>query len=206
MINVLRLASKSPSRRLLLETAKIPHIVVDQNADERECDWSKPVEEVVLSIAKHKMNHVLLSNGFFNNELLFVLTADTLCLNSKGAILGKPIDREDAVNMIKQSRGKNIVSSAFCISKRRWINNAWEQIDQKNQVVSTELFFDVPDSDIEWYLDNTIAEQCAGAMQVENAQAFLQSVYGSYSCIVGLPLFEVRCALQELGFFDSHSF
>ncbi len=204
MINVLRLASKSPSRRLLLETAKIPHILIEQDADEKNCDWSKPIEEVVLSIAKHKMNHVVLENGLFENELLFVLTADTLCLDPTGAILGKPIDRDDAIRMIKQSRGKNIVSSAFCLSKKRWNGKFWETIIQKEQVVSTELFFDVPDAYIAWYLDNTIAEQCAGAMQVENAQAFLQKVHGSYSCIVGLPLFEVRCALQELGFFDSN--
>ena len=78
----------------------------------------------------------------------------------------------------------------------------WKTIDQREEVVGVELFFEVPDMYIDWYLDNTIAMQCAGAMQVEKALLFLKYISGSYSAIIGLPLFELRNALEMIGFFE----
>src|SRR5579864_8294380 len=102
--NSLYFGSKSQSRRMLLEEAHIPFRVIEQNADETACDWTLPLEQLVMSIALHKMEHVMLPAGNQEEEVCFVLTADTMSHDSSGTIHGKPIDRNDAIAKIKAAR------------------------------------------------------------------------------------------------------
>ena len=58
--NILLLGSKSASRKLLLEESLIPYQVVEQEADESECDWGLQLQQLTQSIARHKMDHVVM--------------------------------------------------------------------------------------------------------------------------------------------------
>lgn len=116
---------------------------------------------------------------------------------------GKPVDRADAVNKIKQARMGSRVCTAFCLNKYEWRDGAWQLAMSRHGCVSVDYLFYIPDSLIDWYLDNSIGIGCAGAVAVEEFGAqFLQSVNGSHSGLIGLPLFEVRQALTECGFFE----
>lgn len=199
--SVLYLGSTSFSRKKLLQESKIPFVVVGQTADESACDWSMPLPQLVSSIALHKMNHVELPVGCTVGQQIFVLTADTMSSSHQGVINGKPIDRLDAIAKIKSARFGNVLCTAFCIDKKEWNGTEWTVIKRIEECVEAFLVFDVPDALIDWYLDNSLAMSCSGAIQVEDTGlSFLKEVRGSYSAIVGLPLFEVRQALQKLSF------
>ncbi len=211
--NVLYFGSKSQSRRMLLEESQIPFTVVGQNADESQCDWGLPLPQLVLSIALHKMDHVVLPDGKHEGEVCYVLTADTMSHDKMGIIHGKPVDRADAIAKIRASAQGSFLCTAFCVDRRVWRpvrrsldeggkNNVWVVDERITDVVSAEFIFYVPESWIDIYLEHTPFLDVSGGMAIEKyGNQFLKNVQGSYSTIIGLPLFEVREALEKLGFF-----
>lgn len=204
MKNILYLASQSSSRHQLLTQARINFKVIDQSANELEVDHSQPLAELVQAIALHKMNNLVLSKTAVDSKrMMFVLTADTLSQDSHGVIHGKPVNHQDAVHKIKALRGWSTVSTGFCVDKKIFKDNKWQVVERIVRVVQSECFFEIPDSWIAEYIDSTPALSAAGALIIEDFGAlFLKEIKGSYSSILGLPLFEVRQALEKLGFFD----
>ncbi len=197
----LYLASQSVSRQQLLKEANIPFELLGQSADESACDWSQPLKQVVLSISLHKMEHVVLPRGKEGDEII-VLTADTLSQNSDGIIEGKPMDQEDAIRKIKKARNGTQLYTAFCMDKKRYENNQWQNIKRIHQAVKAEYKFVVPDVWVERYLKHSLGMSCSNAIVVElYGSQFLKEVSGSYTAIVGLPMFEVREALSDLNFY-----
>jgi len=200
--NILYFGSKSQSRRMLLEESHIPFTVVSQNADESQCDWGLPLPQLVLSIALHKMDHVVLPDGTYDGEICYVLTADTMSHDKSGQIHGKPVDRADAIAKIKASAAGSFLCTAFCVDRRVWQGSTWNVDKRITDIVSAEFIFFVPDNWIDIYLEKTPYLDVSGGMAIEKyGNQFLQTVQGSYSTIIGLPLFEVREALEKLGFF-----
>lgn len=198
---ILHLASKSPSRHTLLSDSQIPFVVIGQEADEAKCDWGLPLERLVQSIASYKMEHALVSAGK-ENDICFVLTADTLSQDLDGTINGKPADRADAIAMIKRARGGSRLATAFCLDRKIYRNGAWIVEKRIEKCVTAEYIFDIPDNWIERYINATIALSASNAIAIEEYGAqFLKTVNGSYSTIVGLPMFQLREALEQLGFF-----
>ncbi|HRN77895.1 MAG TPA: Maf family protein [Candidatus Dependentiae bacterium] len=201
--NVLLLGSKSPSRQQLLRDSQIPFALIDQRADESQCDWGLSLPHVVQSIARHKMNHLILSDGKKEGEVCFVLTADTLSQSLDGTLHGKPTDRADAIAKIKDARKGARLCSAFCLEKKIWRQGTWYTQQKIEEVVHASYIFDIPDEWIDIYLERSIGMQTAGAIAVEGYGAqFLKMVDGSYPAIVGLPMFELRHALEKVGFFN----
>jgi septum formation protein len=122
--------------------------------------------------------------------------------DSKGNLHGKPKDRADAIAKLKQARHGNHLATGFCVERRRWDGLQWITEQHLEQVVTADYLFYIPDQWINYYLDTTLGLHCAGAAAVEGfGSQFLKRVNGSHSCIIGLPLFEVREALEQLGFF-----
>lgn len=115
--NILLLASSSASRQQLLREVHIPFKLVTQTADETKCDWNLPLQDVVQTIARYKMTHVLLPQGS-EGEVCYVVTADTLSVDSRGIISGKPQDRADAIKKIKAARNGMYTGTAFCLDKK----------------------------------------------------------------------------------------
>lgn len=202
MKNILYLASQSLSRQQLLSEAQIPFELLSQTADEAACDWGLPLHKLVASIALYKMEHADLS-GIDHDKEIFVLTADTLSQDGNGAIQGKPKDRADAIEKIKQARGGTRLCTGFCLDKKVWRDGAWQTVERIEEVVHARYKFIIPDEWIEIYLDKSPGLHCSNAIAVEQyGGQFLKEVQGSYSAIVGLPLYEVREALEKLGFFS----
>lgn len=201
MSNILLLASKSESRQQLLQEAKIPFKVIKQEAKEEECDWGLPLVQLVESIALHKMNDITLDKGK-EGERCFVLTADTLSQLPDGTLQGKPTDREDAIAKIKAARTGSRLATAFCLDRKIFEQGEWKMDRRIVHVVTADYFFDVPDHWIDRYLEHSRGFVASNAIAVEDYGAqFFKQMSGSYSTIVGLPMFELREALDQLEFF-----
>lgn len=201
-MSILLLASQSQSRKMLLEEAKISFELIEQNADESACDWGLALNELVAAIALHKMRHAVLPAGK-EGDIIFMLTADTLSQDSNGVIQGKPKNREDAIEKIKQARKGTRLCTAFCLDKKIMRNGEWHTQEAIHEVVHAEYLFYIPDDWIERYFEVSVALSCSNAVAVEKYGAqFVKQVRGSYSAIVGLPMYELRQALNRLGFFE----
>jgi septum formation protein len=200
-MKTLYLASTSASRKMLLAQSKIPFTIIQQSADEAACDWNLPLEQVVRNIALYKMEHALVPQGQ-ENDICYVLTADTLTLNSQGGIEGKPIDRQDAIKKLQSARNGARTGTAFCLDRRLFKHGAWHIQERVVRFVQADYQFNVPDNQLDFYLD-TIGfwGSCAIAIEDFGAQ-FLETVNGSYTTIVGLPMYELRQELTKLGFFS----
>lgn len=200
-MKTLYVASTSASRKMLLTQSKIPFTIIHQSADEAACDWNLPLEEVVRNIALYKMEHALVPQGQ-ENETCYVLTADTLTLNSKGGIEGKPIDRQDAIKKLQSARDGARTGTAFCLDRRIFRNSIWHVDARIVAFVQADYCFDVPDDRLDFYLDN-IGFLGSGAIAIEGFGAqFMRTISGSYTAVVGLPMYELREALTTLGFFS----
>ena len=200
-MNILLLASQSQSRRNLLSEAEIPFVQLEQSADEKACDWTLPLPQLVTSIAKHKMEQVIMPLAI-NGKELFVLTADTLTEDSQGAILGKPDSREHALTMLRSIRSGARVGTALCLEKKVYRFEQWQTKERIIEYVEAQCVFSVPENRLDDYLKNSSALSCSGAFTLDGYGAqFFKSLSGSYTTILGLPMCELRKALEKIGFF-----
>lgn len=202
-MKTLYLSSKSASRRMLLDQARISYQVAVQDADESKCDWGQTLPEVTKAIALYKMEQTILPAGKNDGQICFVLTADTLSEDSKGAISGKPVDEADAIEKIMTARAGMRTGTAFCLDRKIWRNDKWIVDKRIEQFVDAHYEFNVPDNWIEHYMKNVASLQATQAIAIEEYGAqFVRVINGSYTAIVGLPIYEVRVALEVLGFFN----
>jgi predicted house-cleaning NTP pyrophosphatase (Maf/HAM1 superfamily) len=120
-----------------------------------------------------------------------------------GKIQAKPIDRNDAISKIRAAREGSFLCTGFCLDKKVWQGGSWNIIERIADVISAEFIYYVPEHWLDYYLNNTPFLAVSGAIAVEKfGNQFLKRVHGSYSTIIGLPIFEVRQGLEKLGFFD----
>lgn len=208
MHNILLVGSSSASRKLLLEEAKIPFLCIGHTADEESADHSVPLKTLVSTIARLKMEHTIIPSSY-NKEYAYVLTADSLGNDAHGNVLGKPKDRQDALEKIRAINNKRSHGAVgVCIDKKiRNQQGMYQTIARKEICMESVYTFYVPETWMDRYLDNSWAMIAAGAIAVENYGAqFLKSIeQGSFSGLMGLPMYEVREALDELGFFEKQS-
>ncbi|RTL07060.1 hypothetical protein EKK58_02680 [Candidatus Dependentiae bacterium] len=204
ILDTLFLATKSKSRLSLMRLSRIKFSLLEQYADESVCDVGLTLQQQVQQIAQQKMAAVILPT-IDPNSIIFVLTADTMCQNRLGAIIGKPENRLHAHQMIKECRQGFTVSTGFCIEKKHWDGKQWTTLDHVVDVVSSQYMFDIPDKLIDYLIDTMDSMNSAGAATIEDfGMQFLHSVNGSYTNILGLPLYEIRQALCKLGFSISY--
>jgi len=204
----LYLASKSKQRQRLLHEADIPFELINQDADETKCEWGMPLQKLTESLAQLKMEHVKLSASDNYNQC-WVLTADTLCIDSKGELFGKPKDKADAIRMVKAVRDGALAGTGFCIDRRIKQGKQWLLDEHYIGYAQGECFLDIPDHLIEDYfkklqkLTGLNYLNLSGAFSITGIGAqFVKEVHGSYTAILGLPMCEVREGLNKLGFFD----
>lgn len=208
MKHTLLLASQSSSRKRLLQEMGIPFQVISQSADEYACNWALPLEQLVQSIAIHKMESLLFSDEPENytrghDRLMRVLTADTLGQDSSGRLLAKPSDYSDAVAQLKAQNNRWVTTATgFCLERKVLKNGSWQCQERIAQTVVAETLFSIEDAEISEYIEAVGARNCAGSLSIDGfGGQYLKEIRGSYSCVIGLPLFELRQALKKTGFF-----
>ncbi len=198
---ILYLASQSTARAALLKQAHIPFELIKQSAQETITDKNLPHHTIVPEIARAKMEMAVIPVATIST-ICYVITADTMCVDYKGIVHGKPVDYKDAVAMIKLWRMGCTVVTAFCIDKKKWEDNKWHTHGRVEQSVSTKVDLSIPDTWIDEYLKTTPYLTYAGAVGIEECTPFVRFIEGSYSNVLGLPMYEVRQGLETLGFFS----
>jgi septum formation protein len=190
---------------LLLQQSKIPFQILDQHADEAVCKVGLTLVKLVQEIAKQKMSHVVLPH-VEQNTVIFVLTADTLCQDQNGNIIGKPESRAHAHEMIRSCRQGFTAITGFCIEKKLWNGQQWQLLGTALQSVSSTFVVDIPDELIDFHIDLMGSMNSAGGATIEDfGMQFVKSIHGSYTNVLGLPLYEVRQELLKLGFIFNYN-
>ncbi|MBQ2255020.1 MAG: septum formation protein Maf [Clostridia bacterium] len=178
------LASASPRRREILETAGIPFTVVPSFGEEI-CPQGLSVEEVVAENAKAKALEV---SSRFPGQI--VLGADTL-VEYGGTKLGKPKDRAHAAEMLRFLSGKtHRVLTGVCIT---------DGTNTKTEVsVSQVTFRTLSEELITAYVATGECDDKAGAYGIQGKGCILvEKIEGDYFSIVGLPICTVYKMLEE---------
>jgi septum formation protein len=174
------LASASPRRSQLLRQIGVPHEVRPVDIDESFATDEVPAH-YALRLAQQKAR--ALWEQLPPAERRPVLAADTtVALGS--AILGKPADRADAVAILSQLSGReHEVHTAVAVLHDRGAD--------ARVSTSTVRFRVLTAAEIDWYWDTGEAADKAGAYAVQGQAAiFIRHLSGSYSGVMGLPLYE----------------
>jgi len=183
---VVCLASVSPRRRELLSQIGVPHTVVGADIDETAHAGESP-RDYVLRMARQKALKVRELG-----ERLPVLAADTTVVLDD-VIYGKPRDRADGIAMLgRLSARTHGVLTAVAVADARGVDLRLS--------VSTVRFRGLTPEECAAYWDT--GEPCdkAGGYAVQGAAAvFIESLSGSYSGVMGLPLFETAELLHAAG-------
>lgn len=180
------LASQSPRRRELLEQLGLAFEVRPAHADETVLPGEAP-RAYVLRVAREKARAVA-------GDL--VLAADTAVVLGD-EVLGKPEGPDDARRMLRALSGtRHAVLTGVCV--RRASGALAVELDA---VVSTAVAFaPLSAEQIDWYVRTGEPLDKAGAYAIQGAGgAFVVSVEGSVSNVVGLPLVETVALLREAG-------
>jgi len=184
------LASSSPRRReLLAQIGVVPAEVVAPEIDETPRAEETP-REYVRRIARTKAER---SGAVTPPPGHALLACDTTVALGR-RILGKPTDRADAARMLALLSGRrHHVWSAVVL--RRPDGSLSERL-----VDSTVAFCRLTDAQSSTYLDTGEWQGKAGGYAVQgHAAAFVRFISGSYSNVVGLPLFETAQLLRSCG-------
>ncbi len=182
------LASASPRRAELLRQLGVAFEIAPAEIDETPRPAEKPAD-YVQRMAREKAAACLRQRS---DSTLPVLAADTTVVLDE-QILGKPADRLDALATLARLSGReHVVYTAICL---RLGTDSLERLSE------TRVQFLTLDRDqVEAYIDTGEPFDKAGAYGIQGlAAAFVESISGSYSGVVGLPLAETWQLLQRVG-------
>jgi septum formation protein len=182
------LASGSPRRKQLLEWAEVPFEIVVKETDETFPAGLR-VEEVAIHIARQKAMAV---RSMVNNDSV-ILAADTIVvLNEK--IIGKPKDRQDAINILADLSGHQhrVITGVVIVSDKKEISFS----------DSTDVYFhELSLEQIEFYVNKYKPYDKAGAYAIQEwiGVVGIRSVEGDFYNVMGLPVSRVVRELEKMG-------
>jgi septum formation protein len=186
---MLFLASQSPRRSELLLQLGLDFDVLEVDVSE-QCMPGEPGEDYVSRVAREKAGAGLLQVVAVAGAL--VIGADTeVVLDDE--VFGKPADAAAAAAMLARLSGRvhRVVSTLWCVSAGR----------EEHAVSVSSVEFGVLDAaTIAAYVATGEPFGKAGAYAIQGrAAAFVQRLEGSYSGVMGLPLYETADVLRRFG-------
>jgi septum formation protein len=183
---VLCLASVSPRRRELLSQIGVSHVVVGADIDEAFLPGETP-RDYVTRLAREKALAVRLGG-----QRLPVLAADTTVVVD-GKVFGKPRDQAEAVYMLGELSGRaHEVLTAVALADSRGVAGRLSSSSVRFRNVSREECLA--------YWETGEPRDKAGGYAIQGLGAvFIESLSGSYSGVMGLPLFETGALLRSAG-------
>jgi septum formation protein len=186
---LLYLASQSPRRRQLLEQIGVRFGTVDVDVPELRMPDEAP-EDYVSRVAREKAGAGLLKLSGVAGAV--VLGADTeVVLGDE--VFGKPVDAAHAAEMLRGLSGctHRVLSAVWCVDGGR----------EEHAFSITEVeFAALTTHQIDAYLASGEWQGKAGAYAIQGrAAAFVAHLSGSYSGVMGLPLYETAMLLRRFG-------
>lgn len=189
--NNIYLASQSPRRKELLQQLGVHVTVLPSHIDE-SLRADESVESYVTRLAREKAEVCLQYIQRQGLDFLPILAADTtVCVDH--VILGKPESEQEAFNMLKSLSGRwHEVHTAVAVSSG---------IGTECLLSTTHVqMAHISDADIQAYIATGEPRDKAGAYGIQGlAGIFIQSIEGSYSGVMGLPIFEAGQLLRQAG-------
>jgi septum formation protein len=193
------LASKSPRRRELLRQIGVEFellLLRDQTPRGPEVSEivmpDEPADVYVERVTREKAECAWQTMFWRRLPVRSVLAADTTVVLD-GRVLGKPADLAEAVEMIKSLSGKThqvLTSVAIKTGDNLWQSTQCSEVS----------FATMSDSMIRAYCATPEPYDKAGGYAVQGmAAVFINRIAGSYSGIMGLPLFETTQLLKQAG-------
>ncbi len=183
----LYLASRSPRRAEFLVALGVSHAVIAADVPEQPQPGQSPLD-YALETATAKARA-----GAANARLpIPVLGADT-DVAIDGVILGKPRDADDAVAMLLRLAGRShqVVSAVAVVDGER-LETIW--------TITEVVFGDIEVADARAYADSGEPLDKAGAYGIQgHAARWVRRIEGSYTGVVGLPLYETAELLGRFG-------
>ncbi|MBL4631235.1 MAG: septum formation inhibitor Maf [Paraglaciecola sp.] len=194
---MLILASQSPRRAELLKQIGVSFSQCSEDIDETVQPHEIP-EKYVRRMAQEKSRVGYERTEFEKADIEksanqhVVLGSDTIVV-AQGNILGKPKDQVDGMRMLNiLSDNTHQVLTAVTVTSAT---------QQKTVVVETEVCFGpLSTQQIAWYWQTGEPQDKAGSYGIQALGGqFVKHIKGSYSAVVGLPLYETRMLLTEFG-------
>jgi septum formation protein len=181
------LASASPRRLELLSRAGLQPEVHPADLDETRLPGEPPVD-YARRLAAQKARAIAEVRGVERP----ILAADTIVVLEED-VLGKPADAEDARVMLTRLAGRShVVTTAFHL--------LWNSAERGRAVTTEVTMRALRPAEIGGYVGSGEWQGKAGGYAIQGiAGAFVRTINGSYSNVVGLPLCEVLEDLDALG-------
>ena len=192
------LASGSPRRREILTNLGIPFEVFTSDADEH-CNLTDPAA-YVRELAARKgeaVRDALRDQGMDLHDTL-ILAADTVVANDR-TILGKPVDRDDAIRMLTELSGRDhAVYSGIALT----LGDQTETASERTAVHVAPL----TDEQIRRYVATGEPDDKAGSYAMQGLFApYITGIEGCYFNVVGLPVHALFQLAQDKFNIDLYS-
>jgi septum formation protein len=179
------LASQSPRRKQLLQWAEVDFDILVANTNETFPEHLAPAD-VAIHIAAEKAKAVQKKAG---NKI--IIAADTIVV-LRNEIIGKPVDREDAVRILTKLSGSHhkVITGVVLCKEEKWTSFA--------DTTDVE-FHSLSRSQIEFYVDKYQPYDKAGAYAIQEwiGVVGIKCINGDFYNVMGLPVSRVVQALQE---------
>lgn len=188
------LASSSPHRLALLKSINmIPDKIISPDIDETPLKKEKP-DHLVVRLAETKA--LAVASKLSDDGL--IIGADTI-VGTKTKVFDKTISNEEVLNSIKFFSGKKIyIKTAVAVIK---IEKGLITKKTYRLVISKIKYKRFSEEDIKLYIDSGIGIGVAGGVNIQGfGETLIQNITGSYSGIIGLPLYETINLLKGLGY------
>lgn len=187
------LASQSARRRELLEQVGYQPVCCPVNADESIKANESP-KQLVRRLAILKARTYLESVSIESARQCLILGSDTV-IDLDGAVLGKPDNRDACIKALLSLSGRtHQVRSGVCVLAPA-TDDSWSCV-----VSTTVQFGAISESIASDYWDSTEPVGKAGSYAIQGLGAqFVEHLSGSYSNVVGLPLYETVSMLKQAG-------
>ena len=191
----LYLASASPRRTELLQQIHLPHRVLHVPAPEGEDEPQHPgeaAEAYVCRTAREKAERAERYRQQQDLPPLPLLAADTTVI-LHGAVLGKPADVAQARSMLRRLSGsEHEVHTAVAVYASGILREAVSATRVRMRALQ--------DAEIDRYIASGEPFGKAGAYGIQGlASTFIAHISGSYSGVMGLPLYETADLLRPAG-------
>ena len=182
------LASKSPRRKEILSNVGLDFEIYVSDTDESVPFGTLPYD-AVMQISRRKAEAVRNALGEKAKGKI-ILGADTV-VTLENRIIGKPKDKDDAVEILKSLSGKrHVVYTGFTVIKDDFLYSDFE---------STNVYFrSLTQEEIIAYVNSGEPMDKAGAYGIQQLGALLvNKIHGDYFNVMGLPINRIAVTFNE---------